>query len=721
MNTRAGQAAAIRLAAVTAAVTLLGMAMPPRSSALSIRLGTQASPIERTGAEILAAALAGRNRPAPGIVSGPASPGDVVVGTPASSLVVEANAATWRLSELGDEGFLVRQSDGPTGRHLVVAANRPRGALYGCAAVAERLQLGADLHKIQLRDKPALPDRNLLAWSGPSPKPRAFFNLDRMRNVENEPRFRELGRYLARARINAVTFWPAPGHRPDVGPIRQDVLDAYRALTRFLRQRYGIESYLFMWYEIERGMPPPTIGWPICPFDDRVIRHWNERIDRLIRELPDLRGIVMAGAGGDWIRGPWECQCPKCRQQSNRELLIRAMEMICKRWADAGGRIIWKAVTDRPTLVKTEVEHFANLDDVLPPYVQIAHKTFYKDFRPPHPLQPIFYAHADRLGPRRPFLCEFQIYGEYRGGADLPCVMIDRWADVAPLVARKAYAGAMGLCSFRGTGHWDHPLNMANWYAFGRYAWDPNTPPDVIYRDWAALTFGPEAAGAVIDVCRLSYRASTKMMFFKGVMTQNHSRLPTIDYELESSLVGPWHHIPKASDGFWGRSHDVSMYPPEVARRIRDDPDLLLWAHRVQITPRLCDEAIAQKREAWKLVRRMRDKWNAIPHQGWKKLHAEVAKRLERNLIDAEVWYESHRLYFDYKAGRLTRAELGRRLADIKARFDPNAGSGLIRHTFGRFIQEWQRVYDGVRVRRSMEGQYHNPDGEPFLPGLKPE
>jgi alpha-glucuronidase len=336
-------------------------------------------------------------------------------------------------------------------------------------------------------------------------------------------------------------------------------------------------------------------------------------------------------------------------------------------------------------------------------------------------LQPIFYDHEDQMQRMRPYLCEFQLYGEYRGSSDFPCLMIDRWSEIAPLLARKGYAGAIGICSFGGVEDWDHPLNLANWYAFGRYAWNPNDSSDAIYRDWATLTFGPEAADAVVEICRLSYQASLKMMFFRGVMTQNHSKLPTIDYELESSLVGPWHHLPKAPDGYMGRAHDISMYPPDVAAQIRDDPNLQLWAHRVPITSNLCDEAIAEKRRAWELVRQMADKWNAIPHQRWAVLHRKVSEHFKRNLVDAELWYECHRLYFDYKAGRLTRNELARRITDIEARFEPAGGTGLIRETFDRFIEEWRRVCDGNLMRRSMEGNHHNPAGEPFLPGLKVE
>src|SRR5690606_19696348 len=133
--------------------------------------------------------------------------------------------------------------------------------------------------------------------------------------------------------------------------------------------------------------------------------------------------------------------------------------------------------------------------------------------------------------------------------------------------------------------------------------------------------------------------ASTDLMFFRGVMIQNHSKLPTIDYELDSSLVGPWHDIPKAPDGHWGRGHDVSMYPPEVAERIRKDPALLLWANRVPVAPELCDEAIAQTARAAELVKQMAREWDALPHAGWEALHGRVGEQLSRNIVDAEVWH----------------------------------------------------------------------------------
>lgn len=118
-----------------------------------------------------------------------------------------------------------------------------------------------------------------------------------------------------------MTFWPAWDGRPDWGDAKPGTFEAYRGLTRWLKEDFGIESYLFAWYEVHQGSKLPILGWPIYPFDDEVIRHWRGRLERLAAEVPDLKGIVMAGAGGPsgdgHPGGPGRsCRRPSCRHWS---------------------------------------------------------------------------------------------------------------------------------------------------------------------------------------------------------------------------------------------------------------------------------------------------------------------------------------------------------------------------------------------------------------------
>ncbi len=99
-----------------------------------------------------------------------------------------------------------------------------------------------------------------------------------------------------------------------------------------------------------------------------------------------------------------------------------------------------------------------------------------------------------------------------------------------------------------------------------------------------------------------------------------------------------------------------------------------------------------------------------------------ILEGLQRNLADAELWREDISLYFDYKLRRLTRSELKQRLDQIKQRFDSQLGSRLTSgYPYRRFIEEWTAVLNGKTRRATMRGKWYDPNGVPFLPGLKPE
>ncbi|MBN2326095.1 MAG: hypothetical protein JXR73_03000 [Candidatus Omnitrophica bacterium] len=590
----------------------------------------------------------------------------------------------------------------------------------------------ADFLHADERSAPAFPLRMVWSWSQPHFDGHGFFSAEEMLNAFDSLSYKRFGDLLASMRVNAFCFWTNyPSWLRDPGEQAERFREAHRVLMRFLKQQYGIDSYIFTVY----GMGDDLAQ--LCPHDPEVREKWRRLIDDLFTQLPDLKGLVMAGAGGDWVRGPWECPCSQCQRHTHRELLLMGVNMIAQPLQKYGAQLIWKNVTDRPTLVQKEVELFSNLEGLLPSNVLIAHKGFYKDFRPTHPLNPMFYhEEAPSDDSLLPYCTEFQIFGEYRGHDAFPCVMAWRWSPIFRLAQSKNESGVMAVVSVAPSTDFDHPLNRANWYAFGQLAWDPSRDPDAIVSDWAKLEFGdnPDRIERITQIARLSYRASTQLMFFKGVMIQNHSQLPTINYELESSLIGPWHDIPRAPEGWMGRGHDVSMYPPEAAQEILDDPNLLLWAHRTPITEDLIEALRRQMNEAIAAVQEIIRLWRGVPidsrenvkQAGQKNTarldaprHREILLLLQQNEIDAQIWSESALLYFEYKAGRLTRETLRRRLDSLRERY-PEGGSKLTSgKVYERFFQEWESVLDGTFQRRVMEGKYYTAPQPNFPPGFQ--
>lgn len=90
-----------------------------------------------------------------------AEAGDVVIGTPASNATIAAEAGAWKLDVLGPEGFVVEHASISGAAVQVVAANSPRGALYGCVALADAVRLGLRRESVRLRERPTFVHRNL--------------------------------------------------------------------------------------------------------------------------------------------------------------------------------------------------------------------------------------------------------------------------------------------------------------------------------------------------------------------------------------------------------------------------------------------------------------------------------------------------------------------------------------------------------------------------------
>jgi alpha-glucuronidase len=625
-----------------------------------------------------------------------------------------------------DEGYVIKPVKVKDGSALVITSPSKLGLLYASARLNVEIKV-YETHwsKIDLVSNPEFDFRNIWFWSRPELH-RGFFNVAEMTKPRQHEKFLELGRLLINMKANAMTFWGRTGE----GNTQDDlaISGALGEFARFLKEDYGIKLFVFATYEISerfgfdinREDLAGNKGSLLCVHNPVVRRYWQNKIDLLYERIPDLGGLLVAGAGGDWIRGPWECNCEECQKHTHRELIIQAINMIAAPLAEHGGTLIYKDVTDRPTLVSKEVELFANLEGLIPDNVIIAFKNHYKDFRPPHPYNPMFYSiNPSGISEFLPYLTEFQIFGEYRGSRHFPAIMTEHWSPQFILSKEKQVNGVMAVAS-SAEKYLDHPLNMANWYSFGELSWNPNKSPDDILREWAILEFGKEAAPYVIEIAKISLKASMKMMFTKGIVSQNHSNLPSINYELESSFCGPWHDIPRTPEGMVGRGHDMSAYPPDIAKKYRDDPNMLFFTSRVPLSRALVDECINDKEEAIQLVRKMIELWEKTKDFLPKEQFEAIRKGLSRNLVDAHLFKESLALYLEYKLGELTRAELRSRLDHIKSKFRREDGSPLSTGTlYDRFIEEWEQIYNGTFKRRIMEGEHYAPPTSHFPPGLK--
>lgn len=687
---------------------------PESEQIRTIVVGARASAVENIAADFLTRFLSeSTEKPIRVVTANVPQDRSIVLAGPGSRRTMPSLVSDSLLERMGDEGFSIVQKRMGWQRFAVIAGATDRGVMYGAFDMARRIGAGQDPWMLSAFERPAFPFRCLWSWSQPTARQKAFFNYEEMTAPIDSARYQRFGELLAMMHVNAFCFWGRYGELDD-RPAEElkTIRTAYRNFTDFLKQRYCIDSYVFMIYG--RGDDFSQL----CVHNEAVQKRWHARVENLCRLYPNVKGIIMAGAGGDWVRAPWECRCEECVKHTDRELILAAMEMIGAPLRERGGRLIWKAVTDRPTLVKSEVEHFAGLGEILPDYVNIAFKTFYKDFRPPHPYNPQFYQLPVKPPNRAPYVTEFQILGEYRGLDQFPCSMASRWEPIFDMVQERNQEGVIGVVSAEPGPYIDHPLNGINWYAFGRWCWNPREPLEQVMEDWARLEFGEQSVRPVVAVLKNSYRASISMMFGRGIMTQNHSRLPSINYELESSLIGPWHDIPRAPEGEIGRAHDLSMYPPQVAKRIQGDILLRLFAHRLQLTDVVASELMREKDAAVQYTQEMVDTWSTLKGEIPDEKYYTILRGLQDNRVDAELWKRDLQIFLDYKLGKMTRDRLVLELKQIREEF-PNGGSLLSSgEPLKQFLSEWEAVANGTFKRRVMEGKYYSPPVADFPPGL---
>jgi hypothetical protein len=454
-----------------------------------------------------------------------------------------------------------------------------------------------------------------------------------------------------------------------------NAVGVYQDVDRHRRALAGLAQYLkgrgirllvgHAWSEVEAGghvwrfrnVGLERTSELFCPFNAQVRRYWQERVERDFAAVPDLGGYWFIATEYYWVNGaPWMCDCSQCQSLTRQERLLVAIEHLAGLLEPYGARLFWKSHQDDPWGVATECELFSGLTGRLPDNALVHFSDHYWDLEPGWPRHPLY----DQIRPTRsgdaPYLVRIQLSGEYRGMHLFPCPMVGYWEGTFDRIRRLGLAG-FSAQAFVGANEWDHPLNLVNWYATGRYASDPDATPDAIMAEWAAQVYGSEAAPSVVEMLRLSYAAAPKLFFFEGLWTcNNHSQFAGLLY-LDSHMCGPYRQSP-AVEGCMGLEFPLDMYPPERAAEIKADPSARLLFNREPITRALKARAMEGKAEAIRLIEDVIALWEGTEGAVDHAVHTNLKARLRANRVDALVFRTGLDLYFDWKLGCLTEARI---------------------------------------------------------------
>ena len=478
-----------------------------------------------------------------------------------------------------------------------------------------------------------------------------FWNLD-----ANSALIREYARANASIGINGtvlnnVNASPKMLSAPYINKVKQ-----YADILR----PYGIKVYLSVNFASPMTIPAKGFngGKPIKtadPLNPQVKAWWKAKAKEIYAQIPDFGGFLVK-ANSEGQPGPFDY---------NRTHADGANTL-----ADAvkpyGGIIMWRsfvygAAHKGEDRVKQAVSEFASLDGQFNDNVILQSKNGPLDFQPREPYAPIF----DNIKQTKQ-MAELQITQEYLGQSRHLVYLAPMWREFFGFVAPEKLVGIAGVANIGLDKNWcGHHFSQANWYAFGRLAWDPSLTSEQIAQEWLAQTFDSNH----------NYQFSTINYQLLSMMLR--SREACVDYMMPIGLhhifafdehYGPepngfiaqyplewcpvyYHKANKDSIGF-DRTHTGSNATAQyrepycsIYDNINTCPErYLLWFHRVPWTYRMKSGRTVYEEMQYRYTRGVQEVedfiqiWNEakpyIDDQRWK----EVDDRLQHQLENAQEW-----------------------------------------------------------------------------------
>lgn len=624
--------------------------------------------ILRTAAAELSAGLeALLGQPVP-ILEEPGGAGTAIAGILGRSPAIDPLVSEEDARKVASEGYLLTNRRGS----LVIAARDARGVLYGAFHLLRLLQLRQPLGNLHLIENPKVKLRVLNHWD----------NLDRtvergyagfsIWNWHELPEYIDQ-RYIDYARANAsigINGAVVANVNANALVFRPDYLEKAAALADVFRP-YGIRLYLTARFSspIELG------GLPTAdPLNPDVQKWWKDKVEEIYRLIPDFGGFLVK-ANSEGQPGP----------QDYGRNHAEGANMLADALAPHGGAVMWRAFVyseeEPEDRAKQAYNEFVPLDGQFRENVLIQVKNGPIDFQPREPVHPLFGAM-----PKTPLMMEFQVTKEYLGqGTHLvglaemyeEALQTDTYArgkgsTVARVIDGSLHGyqltGMAGVSNIGTARNWTgHLFGQADWYAFGRLAWDPYLHAGAIFREWAELTFThqPEALGAIQDMLSSSYEACVNYMTPLGlhhIMAAGHhygpgpwvSNMPRADW---TSVY--YHRADEQGLGFnrtKSGSNALEQYPPRFQARYADRDKcphkFLLWFHHVPwghilSTGRtLWEELCLRYHQGAAEASRLREQWESISGYIDEERFRQVSMHLKIQEKEARWWRDACLSYF---------------------------------------------------------------------------
>lgn len=602
--------------------------------------------------------------------------GTLLIGTPKTTLLLAKLKLP--LAQLGAAGFLIRTAKLNGRTVTVIAANSETGALYGTFHFLRLLQTQQSISQLDIAQTPRLQVRMLNHWDnldGSIERGYAGRSLWNWRELPDkvDPRLRDYARANASISINATAL---NNVNANARSLSAEYLRKAAAIADVFRP-YGIRVFLSA-----RFSAPMELGGlkTADPFDPAVAAWWKQKADEIYQLIPDFGGFLVK-ANSEGQPGP---------RTYNRNHTDGA-NMLAAAVAPHNGIVIWRAFVydakpdyDRAAAAYDNLQPF---DGKFAPNVLLQVKNGPIDFQPREPFHPLFGAM-----PNTQVIPEFQITQEYLGQANNFVFLAPMWREVldADTYAKgkgsfvtKVVDGSLykqkltGIAGVANTGsdrNWTgQDLTQANWYAFGRLAWNPDLSSRQIAEEWIRMTLTNDAK-AVATLTRLFVEAHEAVVDYMTPLGLHHimwgghhyGPAPWWNREPRPDWNPTYYHRADEKGLGYDRtttgSNSVAQYHPPVRDQfaeLKTCPEKYLvwfhhvpWDYKLKSGRTLWDELALhyQRGVAW--VRAARKDWDGLAGVIDAERHAAVAKKWATQERDAVYWRDACLSYFQTFAKR---------------------------------------------------------------------
>ncbi len=254
-----------------------------------------------------------------------------------------------------------------------------------------------------------------------------------------------------------------------------EYINKVKVIANILRP-YGIRVYLSINFA-----SPMALGYTKTadPLDKKVQQWWQKKAKEIYATIPDFGGFLVK-ANSEGQPGPGDYH----RTHAD------GANMLADAVKPYGGIIMWRSFVyganhkgeDR---VKQAVSEFKGMDGKFRDNVILQSKNGPLDFQPREPYAPIF----DNIK-QTPQIAELQITQEYLGQSKHLTYLAPMWKEFFGFVNPDRLVGISGVANIGDDANWcGHPFSQANWYAFGRLAWNPSLTAEEIAHEWLVQTY----------------------------------------------------------------------------------------------------------------------------------------------------------------------------------------------------------------------------------------